>query len=73
MDNIDYMSLETYKELFCRNFNLKKVSLAVIARETATNYQILRNLKTRPQLVSFDMQLMVERLFYLDAKVRGWV
>lgn len=71
MDNNDCMPLEAYKELFSRHF--QKVSLAAIARETTAKYQVLRNMKTRPEKVDFDTQCMIERLFYLDAKVRGWV
>lgn len=71
MANDNYMSLNDYYQLFAKHF--KKVSLSAIAKETATNYEILKNLSSRPQVVSIDTQCMIERLFYLDAKVRGWV
>jgi hypothetical protein len=71
MANDNYMSLNDYYQLFSTHF--KKCSLATIAKETATNYQILKNLSSRPERVGFDTQIMIERLFYLDAKVRGWI
>jgi hypothetical protein len=71
MADTDYMSLNDYYQLFSKHF--KKVSLAEISRKTSVNLEIIRNLSSRPQVVGFNTLLMIERLFYLDAKVRGWL